>query len=88
MSNWYVCLAPNSPSGEGTNMFCIKEISIVPNTSASIKILVQYWNNSLNMEFITLTGTDYTGWGTSDNYMIMKVAERVGLGTLRDISMN
>jgi len=40
------------------------------------------------MEFITLTGTDYTGWGTNDNYMIMKVAEKVGLGALRDISMN
>ncbi len=82
MSNWRSCV-PANPIIEGaTNLFCIVNLTVVPNESVTAKLQVQYQNSILSMEFITIKQPEYAEWGSDDEWIYQKIASKLGLGTL------
>jgi len=82
MSNWRSCV-PANPIIEGaTNLFCIVNLTVVPNESVTAKLQVQYQNSILSMEFVTIKQPEYAEWGTDDEWIYQKIASKLGLGTL------
>ena len=36
-------------------------------------------SNLISIQYVTLSGDDYAGWNNDDNYIVDKVAEKLGL---------
>ena len=56
--------------------------NIVPTVSVSCKVQVQYQNGSLAIEFVNITGNEYNEWGVDDEWLYLKIALKLVLGTL------
>jgi hypothetical protein len=82
MSNWRVCIPANPQYENATNSFCIMSTNIVPTVSVSCKVQVQYQNGSLAIEFVNITGNEYKEWGFDDEWLYLKIALKLVLGTL------
>lgn len=88
MSNWIACV-PSNPKFEGAlNSFWVTNVSVVPHEAVSIKAQVQYQNGDLAVEFITITGEEYKEWANDDEWIYQKVAKKLALGVLADISQS
>ena len=56
----------------------------------SVRLSVKLYdvnNNLININFLTLSGTDYTNWGTDDNYLIEYVANYYGYNIIPDLGI-
>lgn len=61
--------------------FDIQGISISPNTSARVQVLVFYGEGTIQNRFVDiLAGDEYNNWGNDDDYIIALVAHKLGLG--------
>lgn len=82
MSNWRVCIPANPQYENAINSFCIMNTNIVPTISVSCKVQVQYQNGSLATEFVNIIGNEYKEWGDDDEWLYLKIALKLVLGTL------
>jgi len=48
----------------------------------------RYEFRSIHTESITLSGTDLEGWGSSDTFILEKIAEKIGLTVTETVEMN
>lgn len=59
--------------------FDVEVVNIVLNTSARLAVRLYDQNNMvINVQMMELTGTDYTNWGSDDDYIITYVAQKLG----------
>lgn len=58
----------------------VRVVDVELNVSASLNItLLDANNNIIKMDRITVSGADYTAWGTDDNYIVNYVLALYGL---------
>lgn len=59
--------------------FDVEVVNVVLNTSARLAVRLYDQNNMvINVQMMDLTGTDYTNWGSNDDYIITYVAQKLG----------
>ena len=58
----------------------IQSISINPNVSARVQALCFFSGGVVQMKWVDITGDEYTNWGHDDDYLIVLVGQKLGMG--------
>jgi hypothetical protein len=61
-----------------TAQYEVRQITEIPPLPDG-QVLPAFWGPILMSGSITLSGDDYTSWGTDDNFLYEKIAEKLGL---------
>jgi hypothetical protein len=56
----------------------IQDLQLFTSVSLRVELLGEE-GNLISIQYVILSGDDYAGWNNDDNYIVNKVAEKLGL---------